>query len=457
MFDQFPQTLNELGGLLVFMFLRLGLPLIILMFVGWMAWHFFAPQPVPHAASARAVRRQEAFGAFVMRVRELPSMQLPELSARQIMVIFVTLMLWIGAAGFLIARFFYGLNTATALSDYMPWGLWIAFKLSFVACAAGGFTFAAIVYVFRLDKYRPLARTAILTGLIGYTTFIISLVFDLGRWYNIWHVIIMWNLHSVMFEIAWCVMLYTAVLYAEFSPAFFERLGWHRAEALMHKITLPLVIAGVVLSTLHQSSLGSLYLIQNIRLSPLWWSPLIPVFFFTSAICAGLGIMMVVPRINVRAFHWEVKDELLASLARPAAIAIGIYLVLKVGDLLLRGQLPHLLVPSTTTGLWWLEVLFGLVLPMALLLTPQVAQNPTLRSRSALLVIGGIALNRFNIALFGFTDYLGTINVSYVPSFGEWVITLALFTAAIAFYIAAVKFLPILPRPKVEPQPVIAG
>jgi Ni/Fe-hydrogenase subunit HybB-like protein len=337
------------------------------------------------------------------------------------------------------------------LNDTMPWGIWISFKLSFVACAAAGFTFAAIVYVFRLEKYRPIVRTAILVGLIGYTVFIISLLFDLGRWYNIWHPIVMWNPHSVMFEIAWCVMLYTTVLYAEFSPAFFERLGWKRVEKFMHQITIPLVIAGVVLSTLHQSSLGSLYLIQFTKLSPVFWSPLIPVFFFTSAIATGLTLMMVVPVINAKAFHSEARQSLLATLAKPAAIALGIYFALKFGDQLVRGQLPLLMQPTIMSALWWIEVFVCILVPMVILLTPQAQTNPRVRITASLMAIFGVVLGRFNITLFGFMDYLGSMKVQYNPSFGEWLITFALIAAAIAAYIAAVKFLPILPETKRQP------
>lgn len=455
MFDQFSQFIGEALTMLWFIVLRFVLPLGIMFGIGWALWHFFAPEAVPQVKTVR----RERFAEFVLRVRELPSIQIPELSARQILAIFAALMIWIAGAGFLIARFFWGLTTATALSDVMPWGLWIAFKLSFVACAAGGFTFAAIVYVFRLEKYRPIVRTAVLTGLIGYTTFIISLLFDLGRWYNIWHPVVMWNPHSVMFEIAWCVMLYTAVLYAEFSPAFFERAGWKRMQKIMHAITVPLVIAGVVLSTLHQSSLGSLYLIQFTKLDPLFWSPLIPVFFFTSAVATGLAMLMVVPCINARAFHCENKQELLATLAKPAAIVLSIYLVLKVGDLLMRGELPRLLAPTAMSALWWLEVVGGIVIPIAIFWAPQARTNPRVRITAAVMVIGGVTLGRFNIALFGFTEYLGRLNVTYIPSLGEWMITLALIAAAVAAYIAAVKLLPILPqssKPELAAQTVSA-
>lgn len=455
MLDSYLPFFNELWAALIFFTLRLGLPLLFVFGVGWLLWRFFAPEAVPVKAG---VPQRERFSHFVMQIRERPAVQLPALTANQILALFSAILLWIAATGFLIARFFWGLETATALSDAMPWGLWIAFKLSFVACAAAGFTFAAIVYVFRLEQYRPLVRTAILIGLIGYTTFIISLLVDLGRWYNIWHPIVMWNPHSVMFEIAWCVMLYTAVLYAEFSPAFFERLGWRRMEKLMHTIVAPLVIAGVVLSTLHQSSLGSLYLIQFTKLNPLFWSPLIPVFFFISAVATGLALMMLVPPLNARLFGSANRQALLATLARPTAIILGVYFALKFGDLLVRGELPRLMTPTAMSALWWLEVVGGIVIPTALLLTPQARINPRVRMSAAGLAVAGVVLGRFNIALFGFSDYLGALNVAYIPSFGEWIITFALIAAAFAAYVAAVKWLPILPESahesKAQPVPV---
>ena len=455
MFDQYAQVLSELLTLASFILLRFILPMFFVFGVGWILWRFFAPEAIPFKMG---VPQRERFAQFVMQVRELPGAQIPEFTANQILAMFVAIMLWIGAAGFLIARFFWGLETATALNDAMPWGLWIAFKLSFVACAAAGFTFAAIVYVFRLEKYRPLVRTAILVGLIGYTVFIISLLFDLGRWYNIWHPIVMWNPHSVMFEIAWCVMLYTTVLYAEFSPAFFERLGWHRMEKAMHAIVVPLVVAGVVLSTLHQSSLGSLYLIQFTKLNPLFWSPLIPVFFFTSAVATALTLMMIVPVINAKAFGGESRQELLATLAKPAAIVLSVYFLLKFGDMLVRGELPRLLTPTAMSALWWLEVFVGILIPVAILLTPQAQSNPRVRMGAAALAVAGVVLGRFNLTLFGFSDYLGTLKVTYIPSFGEWIITFALIAAAVVAYIAAVKWLPILPPSKTAPaaQRVIA-
>ncbi len=440
--------LRDLPMLLWFLFLRLVLPLAILFDIGWLLWRYFAPR--------EAKEQRVSFFQFVFRLRErIGPIRIPELSASQIFALLVVFMIWVAAAGFILARLFWGLGTVTALSDLTPWGLWIGFDvMSGVALAAGGFTLAATVYVFRLERYRPILRPAILTALLGYTLVIIALMIDLGRWYNIWHPIIMWNPHSVMFEVAWCVMLYTTVLFLEFSPAVWERfhIGW--AQKLLHKITIPLVILGVILSTLHQSSLGSLYLIFATKLSPFWYTPLLPVFFFTSALAVGMSMVMVEAALSAKAFKRPLENELLASLGKPAAIVLTIYLALKLGDLLLRGMMPRLLTLSFSSVLVWLELGVGVLIPLAIFATKQGRENPTTRFRAAVLVIAGVFLNRMNMAVFGFYDYTAQYGVTYFPSLGEWVITLAIVTVGVTVYVLAVKLLPVLPQE--HPQPVIA-
>jgi Ni/Fe-hydrogenase subunit HybB-like protein len=196
------------------------------------------------------------------------------------------------------ARFWRGLGAVTALSDAAPWGFWIAFDvMSGVALAAGGFVLAATVYVFGREKYRPFVRPAILTAFLGYAAVAVGLLYDLGLPWNIWHPIIYPQPHSVLFEVAMCVMLYLTVLGLEFLPVLLEYRWFDRPllraiHKLVHAAVIPLVIAGIVLSTLHQSSLGSLFLITPYRLHPLWYSPIIWVLFFLSAV--ALGLMMVV-------------------------------------------------------------------------------------------------------------------------------------------------------------------
>src|SRR5271157_3898449 len=246
------------------------------------------------------------------------------------------------AAGFYstLLRFAKGLGAATNLSDRFPWGLWIGFDVMCgVGLAAGGFTLAAIVYVFHLRRFHPILRPAILTAFLGYALVAVALLFDLGKPYNIWHPLVMWNPHSVMFEVAWCVMLYLTVLALEFSPAVLERFRLHKPLRVVKAITIPLVITGVMLSTLHQSSLGSLYLIVPIKLHPLWYTPLLPVLFFVSAICVGLAMTIFESCMSSRHFGKQLEMPLLTTLGRTLLVALVLYSVLRFQDLIQRGAL----------------------------------------------------------------------------------------------------------------------
>lgn len=455
MFASFPDLVRDLPTVVLVLFLRIVFPLAIILGIGWLMWLKFAPR--------EAAARRDTFWQFVLRTHEsIKPIHIPQLSSGQILALLVVTMLWIAAAGFVIARLFWGLGAATALSDVVPWGLWIGFDvMSGVALAAGGFTLAATVYVFRLERYRPILRPAILTALLGYTLVIFALMLDLGRWYNIWHPIVMWNPHSVMFEVAWCVMLYTTVLFLEFSPVIWERFHMTWALKILHKITVPLVILGVMLSTLHQSSLGSLYLIFATKLSPFWYSPMLPVFFFTSALAVGLAMVMVEAALSAKAFHRPLENDLLASLGKPAALVLAIYLLIKLTDLLLRGMMPRMLTVSLSSGLIWVELLVGVVTPLAIFATRQGRENSKLRFRAAILVVSGVLLNRMNMAVFGFYDYTAAYGVTYWPSIGEWTITLAIVTFGIAAYAAVVKLFPVLPQEAAShnaglPQPVAA-
>ncbi len=240
----------------------------------------------------------------------------------------VFVLLMIGGAYAAYVRVFYGLGASTHLNDGFPWGLWIGFDiLCGVGLAAGGFTLAAIVHIFNIERYKPVLRPAILTAFLGYVLVVVALLFDLGRPYRLWHPLVMWNPHSVMFEVAWCVMLYTTVLALEFAPAVLERYQWKRALKVVHAVSIPLVILGVILSTLHQSSLGSLYLIVPEKLYPLWYTPLLPVFFFVSAVCVGFAMTIFESWHSSRAFHRQLEAPLLASMGRVLAVLLMFYLV----------------------------------------------------------------------------------------------------------------------------------
>lgn len=348
--------------------------------------------------------------------------------------------LWAIALAGLVAsliRFTSGLGSATGLNDSAPWGLWIAFKLVFVALAGGGFTLAGMVYIFHLERYRPILRRAILIALLGYGSFIVSLIFDLGLPWHIYMPILNWQHHSVMFEIAWCVMLYFSVLVLEFSPVILEHprfshpifktiLHW------LHRLTLPLIIAGIILSTLHQSSLGSLFLIMPHRVHPLWYSPWIPYLFFTSAIAAGMLALILEGFIVESLFKREIDLDLLSRLGKGVILPLGIYLVLRSSDLIFRGVLPGAINGSWQSILFLAEVLLGGLLPIFLLSIEKIRLTREGLLTSAILGVLGIMSQRMSLSMFTMYRAEGT---RYIPSFGETLIAFAIPATAVLLYL----------------------
>ena len=335
-----------------------------------------------------------------------------------------------------------GLGGATHLSDRFPWGLWIGFDvLCGVGLAAGGFTLAAFVHIFNIERYKPILRATILTAFLGYVLVIVALLFDLGRPYRIWHPLVMWNPRSVMFEVAWCVMLYTIVLALEFAPAVFERFGWRAPLRGMRVVSIPLVIAGVILSTLHQSSLGSLYLIVPHKLDPLWYTPLLPVFFFVSALCVGFAMTIFESWHSSRTFGKQLELPLLASMGRVLAVLLAVYLAMRFLDLQHRRVLSLLREPRAETFLFGLEIVLTLV-PMLLLFRRSVRTNPSALYTSAVMVILGFVANRLNVSVTGMERGSGT---SYVPKWTEIMVTLSIIALGFAIFRLVVKHLPVFP------------
>jgi Ni/Fe-hydrogenase subunit HybB-like protein len=363
-------------------------------------------------------------------------------------VLWVLLPLGLYSLGLRMVR---GLGASTALTDAFPWGLWVGFKLFAVCLAGGGFTLAAVVYIFNINRYRPVLRPMVLTAFLGYSMFIVSLIIDLGRPYRVWHPVVMWNPHSVMFEIAWCVMLYTTVLLLEFLPVVFERLDWKRPLRWLHAAMVPIVIAGVILSTLHQSSLGSMYLIVPEKLYPLWYSPLEPVFFFISALCAGLAMTIFESWHSSRAFGKQLEFSLLRGLGRVLAVMLLVYLTIRSLDLVHRGVLPLLKQPRTETYMFLLEGVL-LFTPMVLLFWRRVHNSQAGLYFASVLVLLGLVTNRMNVAITGMQASSGTY---YFPKWTEFAITLSLVASAFALFWLAAKYLPIFPSatPRKTPAP----
>jgi Ni/Fe-hydrogenase subunit HybB-like protein len=347
-----------------------------------------------------------------------------------------------------IIRFGWGLGASTHLSDQFPWGLWVGFDVVCgVGLASGGFVVAASVYIFNLEHYRPILRPAILTAFLGYILVVVGLMFDLGRPWNVWHPIIMWNPHSVMFEVGWCVMLYSTVLALEFSPIIFEKLKFERPQKILHTITIPMVILGVVLSTLHQSSLGSLFLILPEKVYPLWYSSSLPYLFFTSAVAVGPAMVIIESFLSSRAFHREIEIDILSQIAKVSVVALAIYLVLKVEDINSMKLWPYIFNFNFEGLMYWSEIGLGVILPMILLFNPRVRSSSKGLFLSALLIVMGFVFNRLNIAITSIERSAGTV---YFPSWSEISITLMIVGLGFAIFRLAVLYLPIFPEPRKE-------
>lgn len=340
-----------------------------------------------------------------------------------------------------VLRFTRGLGATTNLSDAFPWGLWIGFDVMCgVMLAAGGFTLTATVYIFHLKRFQPIVRPTILTAFLGYSLVVVALLYDLGRGYRIWHPLVMWNPRSVMFEVAWCVTLYTTVLALEFAPVIFERLRMEKLLKIQHAISIPLVILGVLLSTLHQSSLGSLYLIVPNKLHPLWYTPLLPVLFFVSSICVGLAMTIFESCMSSRHFGKQLEMPLLMSLGRTLLVALCMYSLLRFQDLYQRGALKLVAQGSYEANLFLLEVVMGLVVPIGLLMVPRIRESAGGLYLCSVLVVLGFVTNRMNVTITGMEASAG---MHYFPKWTELAVTASIIGVAFAIFAIAVKYLPI--------------
>ena len=356
----------------------------------------------------------------------------------------ITVAIFAAGAFAAFTRWTKGLGASTNLTDAYPWGIWIGFDiLCGVGLAAGGFAITGAVYILHLEKYRPIVRPTVLTAFLGYVLVVVGLMFDLGRPWNIWHAIVMWNPHSVMFEVAWCVMLYTTVLALEFSPIVFEKLHWKVAKNTIKSITVPLVGLGFILSTLHQSSLGTLYLILPTKLHPLWYSPILPVLFWLSAISAGLAMVIFESGMSARAFGRKLEFDLLQSIGKAMGVLLGLTLLVRFGDLAWSGSLGFAFVFSGRgafeAGMFWLEIALFLA-PFVLVLIPRVRRAPQALFACAATVVGGFLVNRLNVSMTGIAASSG---VNYMPSWMEVAITISIVALGMVLFRAATRYLPV--------------
>jgi formate dehydrogenase iron-sulfur subunit len=397
-----------------------------------------------------------------------------------------------GAVTF-VARFALGLGGSTNLSDTYPWGLWILFDLVWIAVAAGAFAMAGIIYVFQRKDLYGLGRSAVLMGLLSYSFVMVTLLADLGLPWQSYQLALQAPEHSAMFEVSWCVGLYVTILLLEFLPVPFARFGFTRAADALRRwngtyvaaaVTLfvyllsrnllyalatavvfgtlawmfrardenaepiMLAIAAVTLSTMHQSSLGSLYLLMPNMLAPQWWSPVMPVSFFLSSIAAGTALVILIDMWIAKAWRRPLEITRLASVGQIAFWALLVYLVFRLGDMAIRGQLTGAF--AGTLGLAFAaEIILGGVVPLVLLGLKSLRQRADVLFVASLLAVLGVAYNRMNVVLFAMT-FRGRMPwgapESYVPSIVEWGVSIGLIAATIFLFGLVARLMPVLSR-----------
>lgn len=368
----------------------------------------------------------------------------------------------------LLARFALGLGATTNLSDAYPWGIWIAIDVACgVALAAGGFTTAFLARLLGRREHHAVVRAALLTAVIGYTFVAMGVLTDLGRFWAIWHVLLptMWQPNSVLLEVGLCVVTYLTVLYLEFLPIACERfIGrvhlpgplarfngavdavLRRLDSTLARIMTGLVILGVVLSCMHQSSLGTLMVIAGDKLHPLWQTPVLPMMFLLSAFAVGLSMVVFEGILAARAFGFAPERDVLGRLAAFIPVLLGIYLTAKVIDLAVRGAWVHVFEPSVASAAFGAEIVLGVLVPIAIFLDAHRRRAPRWLFAGSALVVLGVVLNRVDVFLVGYTPRGGG---SYVPAWTEVAVT----AGFIAMIVLAYRFV-VLNFPVIEALPV---
>jgi Ni/Fe-hydrogenase subunit HybB-like protein len=339
----------------------------------------------------------------------------------------------------ILLRIIHGPGAVVALTDLMPWGLWKGGGVvALVAIGGAGFTLAAFVSVFHWKRYRPLYLGAVLLGLMCYSSVAAALTFDIGIWWRIVFPLTFWQFHSTLFEIAWCIMLYLGVLTIEFSHPVLEKFHFHRTVRFLEKFGIVFVIAGICLSTLHQSSLGTLFLATPYRLHPLWHTDLLPFLFFVTAIGLGcLTISWVAIAVH-RLYGAEQPMEPISGLGRIASYVLTFYLVVRFGEIIVAGEAALLIAPTWDTVNFWIEILLSALLPAALLWNTRFRHSPLAMFWISSSAILGVSLNRINVA--GLATVSST-HQFYIPAWTEWAATIGILSGAALAFLFLVEYI----------------
>ncbi|MFA7359418.1 MAG: Ni/Fe-hydrogenase cytochrome b subunit [Candidatus Kapaibacterium sp.] len=368
---------------------------------------------------------------------------------------------------FLAVRFICGIGAVTNLTNETPWGLWIGVDVAAgVALAAGGFTSAALGHVMHREEYHAIVRPALLTAMLGYSFVAFGVVVDIGRFYYIWHPLIMWNGNSALFEVGICVMIYLTVLYIEFLPIVTERfMNRVNLPGMLEKLNRPVdkllkylddrlsktmfvfIIAGVVLSTLHQSSLGTLMIIAGPKMHPLWQTPILPLLFLLSAIAVGFPMIIFESLIASKSFKMKPETHLLAGLGNMISPIIGVYLAFKIGDIFIRETFKYILLFDFVAWMFIAEMVL-MIIPFIMFLFSKLNNKPIWLFSGATLVVAGVLLNRINNFIVAYNPVYKTSE--YFPSFGEISVTVGCIALLVLIYRACVMIFPVISQKRSE-------
>jgi Ni/Fe-hydrogenase subunit HybB-like protein len=351
-------------------------------------------------------------------------------------------------------RFATGIGTIANINNAYPWGWWVGYGImTMIAIGGVGFTITALVEILGVHRYHSFLRPAVLMGLLCYMSAITMLMVELGRPWMVWMVLVSWAPTSALFEVGWCAFLYLTVLALEFAQVPLEEAGWGRALRIVRAIYIPIMLLGVTLSHLHQSSLGTLMTLIPHKVNELWWSDNLPLLFLFSAMMAGPAMAILEHLAAARWLGFAPRMDLLAGLARIEVWLVGLFLAFQMGDLFYRGAVDAMFSGSWLAVSFWVEIGFGLLLPFVLLLMPEVRESRRGLAIACSLVVAGVLLHRLNVAVIGLRVRHWE---TYVPSLGEIGITLGITAAALFAFGWLVRILPIheeLPNPQTSLRP----
>ena len=348
-------------------------------------------------------------------------------------------------AAILMVRFLFGLGAVTALNDGYPWGIWIAVDVVIgSAFACGGFSVAMLVYIFNKGEYHPLVRPALLASLFGYTLAGAGVIFDLGRWWNVWNMY--WpgsiNPNSVMFEVAVCITLYIVVMWVEFSPVVFEQLGKNEARRKVGRAMFFVIALGTVLPMMHQSSLGTLLVVLGGQVHPLWQTPVLPLLYLLSAITMGYAVVLFESCVASSAYRRKIEMHMLTPMAKIMLGILAMFIVVRLGDIVVRGALPRAFEPSVQALMFWLEMAC-FIAPLILIGAESNRRNPARLFLAGVLLMLAGALMRLSGFLIGY-ETGGDFN--YFPTLAEVLVTAGMFAVEVLGYIIITRRFPVLPR-----------